>query len=351
LAREESFFYRSLSSFLLIAALFFMVGCQSGKEASNTFGKKEKEELGTLSERDRIKFKQAFLDANRAKISGDVDKAKRLFVVCIDINPNQPASYFELARLLAQSDITAAIANAKQAFDLDKANKWYGNFLANSYRQSGQTKLAIPVYESLVDTHPNDVELKYALANSYVVEREYVKAISVYDNLQNQLGISEELSLRKKDLYLLEGNEKQAVSELVALVEEYPNESKYLGVLAELYSDIGEQNKAINTYEKLQQKDPDNPLVKLSLYEYYLKGGQEEKANTLLLSAFGDRNMDVDIKVQIILSYLQKTRTAEEDQLIENLADSLVKSHPQEAKAYAMQGDVLSELENYPSAQ
>ena len=73
----------------------------------------------------------------------------------------------------------------------------------------------------------------------------------------------------------------EAEKELLKLIEAYPDEVRFYGLLAEMYSSGNQDEKAIETYEKLFELDPNNALGQLSIIEFYKRKNDSEN---LLLS-------------------------------------------------------------------
>ena len=77
-----------LNVFILSVILF---GCKAGQDAADAASKSN---VG-LSEKDRIRFEQTFVDANKEKILGNRSAALELFDKSITIDPSQAAPYYE----------------------------------------------------------------------------------------------------------------------------------------------------------------------------------------------------------------------------------------------------------------
>jgi len=49
----------------------------------------------------------------------------------------------------------------------------------------------------------------------------------------------------------------------LSLLKEYPDEIQYNGILADVYRGKGENQKAFDVYNKLLERNPDDPQVQL----------------------------------------------------------------------------------------
>ncbi|MFI5135759.1 MAG: tetratricopeptide repeat protein, partial [Chitinophagales bacterium] len=97
----------------------------------------------------------------------------------------------------------------------------------------------------------------------------------------------------------------------------------------------------------------------LVLAEYYQHKNENDKAFDAFSKAFSNPDLDIDVGVSVLLGYLPAFQTPtdankEKREQALNLADELAKAHPNEAKAFAIYGDLLYQdnqtdkaLENY----
>ncbi|MDT8413497.1 MAG: tetratricopeptide repeat protein, partial [Vicingaceae bacterium] len=100
--------------------------------------------------------------------------------------------------------------------------------------------------------------------------------------------------------------------------------------------------KAFEIYQKILEKDPQNPYAHLSLYDYYKAKNEDEKALEEAKLAFQSPDLDIDTKVQILLSYYSLSdRSATLKKEAFELNKILIKTHPEEAKAYTIYADFL----------
>jgi Tfp pilus assembly protein PilF len=101
-------------------------------------------------------------------------------------------------------------------------------------------------------------------------------------------------------------------------------------------------DKALQAYQDLLKVDPDNAYVHLSLADYYRNQKQNEKAFEEIRIAFRSKELDIDTKVKILLSYYSVTEQYPELKPdADELCKIIVEVHPDEAKAFSIYGDFL----------
>lgn len=310
---------------------------------NESFAQKKKDKKVELTEFELTKRKDLFHTANKEKILGHTVEAETLFKAVLDLDPNHDPSMYELARIYSeQGRMEDAILLMDKAIRLNNLNVWYQLFLAELYKNTGNFSKVTEVFQNLVNTYPEKVDYQLNLALAYIIMGDFKEAIGVFNNIENYIGVTEEISLKKQTLYLNMNKPDKALQEIERLSEHYPQESRYLQILAESYLSMGQNEKALATYKKIATLDPENPYIHISLSDYYRKNNQEEKAFEELKLGFANPALDIDSKVQILLSYytLDQFYVTKSHETTE-LTAILVETHPGNSKAMAIYADLL----------
>ncbi len=283
------------------------------------------------------------IEAKKNEITGNTDKAEELFRQYIDKYPDDAVAYFELSRIVAnKKQVHEASELAGKAAKLDPANTWYQLFYAEVLQLDGKYKDAISVYERITEINPDNLDYYYQLAALYLSTEKYSDAVKVYDKIENKAGMSEDISLQKEKIYLLLNDLPKAQHELEALVEAYPDEIRYLSILAEFFMNNKMLEKGLATYHKIQQIDPGNPYVHMSMADYYRKNGEKQKAFEELKQGFANPNLDIDTKVNILLSFFNINQLPDDSKaMVFELTRILTSVHPNDPKAHSIYGDLL----------
>jgi len=291
---------RNISLFgIIIAVMLFASSCSSSKQVS----KKEKQ-IEQLSNKDRLKLERMFLDANKAKILGEYQKARTLFSECIKLDPGNHASMYELAYIYLQTrESQPAKLLAKQAVALDPENKWYQLLYAEALGENGSYKEAAAVYEGLIEKNPDKHEYYFDWAFMLVKAKDYTNAIKVYNKLESIIGIDESIIFKKQVIYLTEGKVDKAIQETERLIEAYPSVVKYRYMLAELHMATDDLEKAYEVYQKILVIDPSEPKVHLLIADYHLRKKDDKNYFLSLQKAFETKDLDIDKKITILISY------------------------------------------------
>jgi predicted Zn-dependent protease len=328
---------------LLLAWL--IVGCALTSFGSSEQKEKKKHKTDQEGQQKVASNVSMLIEAKKNEITGNEEKAEELLRQYTEKYPEDATAYFELARLVAnKKDVHEAIELAGKAVKLDPENTWYKLFYAEVLQLDNKYKEAIGMYEEITAAHPENLDYYYQLAALYLIAEKYQDAIKVYDKIERQAGISEEISIQKEKIYLNLNELPKAQHELEALAAAYPDEVKYLSILAEFYMNNKMQEKGLETYRKIEDADPGDPYVHMSMADYYRKIGNKQKAFEELKQGFANPNLDIDSKVNILLSFFDISKLPEDSKTdVLELAKTLIAVHPNDPKAHSIYGDLLVE--------
>jgi tetratricopeptide (TPR) repeat protein len=332
----------SLMRYLVYIGLlgFLLQACGPKKQVLEDGSEVSKEEL---SERKKVAFGNAYMEATKQKVLGNYDKAGELYRSAIAIDPNSAAAHYELGVIYSfQGNNPAAFEQFREAHRLDSKNYWYHLSYATYLETNGNIEDAIKEFKSLVKNHPEQLQLKYELAKLLIEQEKAEESIAYLNMIEEEIGISEEISNLKQRIYLADNNLKGAVGELEKLIEAYPQELKYYGVLADMYLNNGKKDEALEVLKKMQEIDPDNYRVQLSLAAFHAEAGNEEEYFENIKKAISNPSMNIDEKVKFILSEYQiDSEEKEAKRKGIALCSLIVETHPSNAKAHALLADFL----------
>lgn len=330
--------------FIVIITSLILFSCKSTKEvAVNPIHSEETTD--EPSKNALLRNETLYIKAFTAKMKGDYQEAVSLFNECIRKNPRNHAAMYELARIyLETGQAVSALLFAQGAAKSDQTNTWYQELYAETLAMNGNYKEASKVMEALVAQAPNNydyyLDWAYMLATSNQIE----KAIKVYDDLENKIGISENVVLQKEQFYIKLGKIDKAATEIEKLIHQDPSNPKYYGLLAELYDANNMKEEALKAYEKLLKLNPEDPQVNLLLADYYFKKGDTVKYFESIEKVIKNKEVNIDIKISILYPYIQIINKGTEENKISSalrLSKILTEINPEEAKSFALYGDML----------
>jgi tetratricopeptide (TPR) repeat protein len=170
--------------------------------------------------------------------------------------------------------------------------------------------------------------------------KKYDEAIKTFKSLEQKTGINEQISVEIQELYLLNGQVDKAFQEIEKLISSNPSESRYYGLLADLYQSQGDSVNALKNYNKILELDPESGFVHFSLANFYLENNQVERSFEETKKGFSSKNVELQTKVQLYMmlaSNLEKSKLTDEKEV--ELINILMETHPNEFLVYTIQAD------------
>jgi tetratricopeptide (TPR) repeat protein len=262
----------------------------------------------TLSVSDQRKYEYYFLEAIRLEQQNRYDEAFEMLQHCLSICPTAPSAQSKLANYyFAMNQKDKAHKALLCAVEDEPDNYWYRQTLALYYQGNREYDKAIEVIEEMQTRFPKrNGELLPALVGLYNHTAQYDKVIDALGRLEQITGKSEAISMEKTRNYLAMGNTEGAFNEMEALSAEYPDNSYYRVILAEVYMDHGRANEAEPILRDVLSEEPDNGAAKVTLTEYYKLQGDTANYLNMADSVMMATEMNEEFKVRMMLQLIKE---------------------------------------------
>lgn len=373
---------------IFLLPLVMLVSCASTKEASagrDKGGKGDKDEISNRLNRkvDHLAVQQLYIDASRSRMLEDYQRAVTLYQQVLRLDIHNDGAQYELASIYFESGqyesasafIDKAVENdslnyivqyvrdgwmndstlklstlVEEAGERYVSNRWYLVLQADVSAYLGNYDKAANAFAKLLHDHPEMVEYYFDWAYVNAKANKLEEALAVYNKAEEAIGIDEGLINQKQKLLLQMGRFDDAVAEGRKLIEAYPGEIRYYQMLAELYQTNNRLDEAIKVYEDMLKLDTDNPFAVLNLAEIYKFKGEHDKYIQYLKQAFADPELSLDSKIRVLYPYLLGVEDSDKKEEAHTLAQIVVETHPDEAKAHAIYGDLLYQDEQNEDA-
>ncbi|WP_158825287.1 tetratricopeptide repeat protein [Mucilaginibacter lacusdianchii] len=313
---------------------------------SNTAGRRP------VTSTDSLMVQQLYYSALREKTIENLTAAADLFSKVLQNDANNDAAMYELANL---SKIQNKQTNAQQLLEkaviLKPDNEWYWVALADSYEKTNNIARLQHVFDELLRLNPDKPEYYFDKANALYLEKRYDEALSMYDKLEELTGLTDDLVTARQRVYLRQGKVDGVANGLEQMISTNPNEIKYYLQLGELYNANNFPDKALKVLQRGEKISPQNGLLHLAMADVYRAKKDNEASFSHLEKAFAVPELDIDQKVRIVLGYLPKFPEANAKASALALSKILAETHPNDAKALAVYGDMLMQSDKYKEAK
>ena len=220
---------------------------------------------------DNAKFNWAYVEGIKQKLLGNGGEALKYLEEAINIDPGSDAAYYQMAQIVGgNGDLENGKKYLRKALSIDEKNIWYLMMMGGFYYQEKNVDSAIYYYEKAVRNYPDEENLQLTLGNLYTENRNYNKAIAIFDSFDRKYGVNENSTVSSIRALVSAGKNDEALEKARLLIKEYPDEVLYNGLLAEIYVAKGENDMARDVYNKLLERNPDDPRIQLAICDFLI---------------------------------------------------------------------------------
>lgn len=327
------------TSILVALAIFFLISSAPKTLAQKKKNKSDKEGISKERTQEAEKY---FMEGMKEYLLENYSKAVDNIEKSLSFYPDNAAAYYIIAQVnVKQNNLFKSISYAQKAIELDPSNKYYHLLLANIFERKQDFEDASKVLNNMLKVVPNSTEHYYDLAIIYLYLNKLDEAVKCFDKFEKAYGISEELIKQKQQIYLKNNKINEAISEGKKLINAFPDEPRFMIGLIELLVANNKNDEAEKFILEILKKDPYNGYANIYLHEIYLSKNQPQKAFDALRLAFKSQELEIDIKIGVLVGKIRQLPNEEIKQQCLILSSDLVIAHPSESKAYAMNADVL----------
>jgi len=280
--------------FFLILFILFISSCNKSITPS---GKK----INSKGNFDTAAFNYVYVEALKQKLLGNGGDALKYLEQAIKINHESDAAYYQMAQIVIMNgDMQNGKKYVKKALSLENENIWYLTMLAGLYYQEKKIDSAIIYYERAVKYFPEKENFLLTLGNLYSENKNYDKANSIFQSFDNKYGINEKSTLSSIRNLIAEKKYDEAQIKTLSLLKEYPEEILYYGLLADIYRGKGDNKSALDLYNKLLEKNPDDPHTQLAMCEFLISEKAYNELFTFLTNVLCNIKIDVESKIALM---------------------------------------------------
>jgi tetratricopeptide (TPR) repeat protein len=268
-------------------------------------------------------IKSLFFAGIQDKLSENFVKAAESFTKILAIDPSNAAVYFELATVnYRQNKMQEAELAIKKATELDNNNIWFWKFLVEMYKRKGDMTSLVTTFNELIRLDPNNDSYYYDRSNAWLLANKPDEAAKGYDELEKKFGPSQELTAARQRI----------------------------GGKAESDAKQGSPGDNLEELKKAKVLEPDNFEIDLAIADVYKAKKNSVEANAALQRAFANAAMPTDQKAKIIMMLFSGTKNQQRMNDAKGLAETAVKTHPDDAAVIAVYAEVLYQQGDLPGS-
>jgi tetratricopeptide (TPR) repeat protein len=283
-----------------------------------------------------------FIDGQKFFLLEDYASALRSFKLAVELYPENAAINYKIAQIQnLQGNTSEALIYIDIALKNDSNNRYYYELAAEIYREIGDFNEAAKVYENLLETTPEAIDVYVDLAEIYIYLNNHDKALFALEKAEETLGITPEIISEKQKILLQQDRLEDAINEGLKLTEAYPEEPSFIISLSNILISLDRPQEAADYLKEYLANQGESAEVRLMLAETDRLQGLEMNAKENLLIAFKDPQLDIRNKIQIVGTYIEMLPNLELEPFVSDLAVTLVNVHDESAAAHGMYADFL----------
>jgi tetratricopeptide (TPR) repeat protein len=297
-------------------------------------------QVGERYTEEDIKVHAQIVRASQKKLLRKYDDAIKIYEGILEKNRNNAVALFDLSRIyLVQDKEGEAIEYGEKAIKKDSQNTWYKKSLAEIKMRFKHYDEAALMYEQLALQTKTNEQLYLNAVEAYRKADNKKATLNVFEKMESVFGISSYSAQQIIGIYLDNENYQAAIAKAKSLINFYPNDLTYLQLAAELEADFGSAEEAKRLFKAVLVLEPENSKALVFLAQ----GGENSDYLISLKSIIENPNVDIDAKVKAMIPIARDIKADSPDkESILTLSRTIVNLHNDEAKAYALLGDLLN---------
>lgn len=285
---------------------------------------------------------EIYLKAVQNLEKGEYFTAQSQLEQAISIDSTHQEATLNLMRIyFAQKNFDAAENLAKRLVQLHPTNESNWIALGDIYKATENYDGLMKVFDKLIELKPDNSSFYYDKALTLSLSGKINEALNLYQRIEKKFGKEDRLFIARKDIYMHQNNSKKAISEAKAFLSFKPNESNPHLVLANIYLDLKKPNEALKVLDAAEKQFSKEGYIPLTKADAYQALNKDNQVFIELKKAFSLESLPVEIKIRTIYNVLQEFDKKISLSIAEELSKMLAESHPQQANAQAVYGDIL----------
>lgn len=253
---------------MMTGILLFSVACSPVRQTANVAKEEEKDIDYTL-------YDLTFVEGIKQKLGGNLGEALDKFTDALELNPGSDAANYEISQIAAmRRDYKNALIYARRAAALDSRNPWYMMNIANIYIEESKLDSASVWLEKAIELDPGNENEKFRLGNLYLQTGNAVDAEKIFTEFYEKYGAGEQIISLLINAKIKLGKYDEAEKILIDEIGSSEGNGALEAMLAELYREKGESQKAGSLYEKLMEEGGDYTPLRFSYMEFLMENGE-----------------------------------------------------------------------------
>lgn len=304
---------------------------------------------GNANEEVQLKSMQHLINGINLYHLGEMQGAVAELRAALKADVNNHAASFYLSQIaFRMGDFSNAVSLAKKSTQLAPHNVWYWQWLAQIYIYQHQLQEAATAYWQAIKTGEAPIDMYFNLIEICEAAKLWEQALTALDSLENKLGPSPLTYAQRAYLLLATERPSQALQTVETGLKLFPSDTTLLLGKVRLLAQLNRKEEALRFLDSLPA----------TVIPYHIKMQEKvrllietEKLTEALLTLKQYAKMpegNPTTKLRLLETISNKTQSTEDKSLLRQVAESIVKAHPNLPEAWALLGDILNNILDSP---
>ena len=218
--------------------------------------------------------------------------------------------------------------------------------LGNLYVKSGKDDDAMPYFQKLIDSNPENIDALVAMGGIFRRTKEYEKSIEVLEKAIAAGAHDPQINYNIGFTYKFMGQYDKAIEYFRSVVDENPNDVLAYNHIGTILAMSKNHEEAINAYKKGLNIDPNHPVLHLNMAKSFEALNQNENAAASYKAALRSKpgwTEAIECYTKLLLSTRHR-KTAE------RLVSQTLGLNPRNAELYILLGNCLAAQSDFKGA-
>ena len=286
-------------------------------------------------------FQRTYFEGQNHLAKGDFDLAYTSFLACLDMQPEERALHFDLAKIdLQREQYESAVNHLNPVLEADENHRWAHEYRAEALLALGDAEAALNDLVWVMQARPGDLDWIYDWSMKLADAGEPAAALFLCDAYEAETPGDPDVRLQR--FYFLELlNDYEAIYHgLEEAVAEFPDIAEFKLQWAQMLRATGQDDEALTALLEVVTDDPSNGVAQLDLAHLYTAMNEIDRAQEALLIAFASQDVFIEEKGEILVQYLQIAVVDPSlNPMVEALLEAALSQHPKSADLRMLAAD------------
>ena len=286
-------------------------------------------------------FQRTYFEGQNHLAKGDFDLAYTSFLACLDMQPEERALHFDLAKIdLQREQYESAVNHLNPVLEADENHRWAHEYRAEALLALGDAEAALNDLVWVMQARPGDLDWIYDWSMKLADAGAPAAALFLCDAYEAETPGDPDVRLQR--FYFLELlNDYEAIYHgLEEAVAEFPDIAEFKLQWAQMLRATGQDDEALTALLEVVTDDPSNGVAQLDLAHLYTAMNEIDRAQEALLIAFASQDVFIEEKGEILVQYLQIAVVDPSlNPMVEALLEAALSQHPKSADLLMLAAD------------